>query len=197
MAALPTTKPQLERLLSARGWGATLLSAELTPTLTPTLAPTLTPKLANGSAPAVRPHRGLTLLYPAGAGGGVTSAALRAAAQALAAPAAVAAWVDGTDALDPESAARAGLHLDRLLWLPAAGAPLAELLALTQMLLAAARFHAVVLDVLSRPMAELERWPRAAWFRLLRGLERHRRSQLWVLAPAALPAPSAVTKVAV
>ncbi|MGH9535003.1 MAG: hypothetical protein ACRD2E_09100 [Terriglobales bacterium] len=173
MALLPTNKTQLERLLAARGWGRTL---------------------------APRPSgAAITVYFSPAAAGGVTTAVLRATAQALEAPhpGGVAAWVDGADALDPASAARAGVPLDRLLWLRAGGAPLAELLTLTQMLVAAARFRAVALDVRWRPPAELERWPQAAWFRWLRALERHRRSQLWVLAPAALPAPSAVAKVAV
>lgn len=178
MASLPITKTHLERLLAARGWSRTLVPS----------GP------ATGAGSAARPTA-ITVFYPAG--GGVTSAALAMTAEALAQPAAVAAWVDGADALDPAAAGAMGVDLERLLWLRAAAAVLPDLLAMTQMLIASARFRLIVLDLLSRPMAELGRLPQAAWFRLLRGLERHRRGQLLVLAPELPRMPTAIQRMAI
>lgn len=178
MAPLPATKTQLERLLAARGWSRTLLASA--------------PATAIGSA--ARPAA-ITVCYPAG--GGVTSAALGMTAEALVPPAAVAAWVDGADALDPTAAAAMGVDLERLLWLRAGAAALPDLLAMTQMLIASARFRLIALDLLSRPMADLGRLPQAAWFRLLRGLERHGRGQLLVLAPELPRMPPAIQRMAI
>lgn len=172
MASLSTTKAQLERLLAARGWSQTL-----------------------SAAPAVNSAPVITVLQAAG--GQVTSLALEKMAEALAPPAAVAAWVDGADALDPPSAAAMGLALDRLLWLRAGSATLPDLLAITQMLIATARFRLIALDLLSRPSIELGRLAQATWFRLLRGLERHRRGQLLILAPGPLRMPPAIRRLEV
>jgi hypothetical protein len=111
--------------------------------------------------------------------GGVTSRALQLAAAASG----PIAWLDPQDSFDPASAEGAGVALERLLWVRG-GAPPAALEA-AQLILHAGRFALVVVDFLALPSAAL-RIPRAAWFRLLRTLERERRASLLVLAPRPL-----------
>lgn len=184
-------KAELEKLLAARGFAATLPRADqFAP---PPEAP---PQAAAFPAPWPAPPGCLLELVPesGGEGAGVTSLALRflAAATRPAAtagspdrPPAAAAWVDATDAFDPLSAARAGARLQRLLWARAASAPPAALLEAAHRLIHSGGFGLVALDLLDRPATDL-RLPRAAWFRLRAALRLARRCSLLVLAPRPL-----------
>lgn len=89
------------------------------------------------------------------------------------------AWLDPNDRLDPATAQRAGLDLRRLLWVRGGGAVRA--LRAAQLVVQTGGFGLIVLDLLDQPEREL-RLPRAAWYRLLRGLERERRTEFLVLA---------------
>jgi len=121
--------------------------------------------------------------------GGVTSLAFQ-----LAATAERLVWVDPSDRFDPASARRAGLNLERVLWLRGGGKRrgltglpgLARWHAALNAVVQSAALPLVVADFLSWPLAELRRTPRSAWFRLLRGLERTRRTGLLLLAPEPL-----------
>ncbi|HZT73395.1 MAG TPA: hypothetical protein VE996_07075 [Terriglobales bacterium] len=182
-----SAKLELERMLAARGFGATLPGPERT-------------SPARGGAPV--PAGGITELtpsHPAAEGAGATTCALRWAAEMLRArpeaaetgalPPALA-WVDAAGAFDPESAARAGLELARLFWLRGAATPVPALLEAAHWLIHSGSFLLVVLDLLDRGEAEL-RPPPAAWFRLQRALDRCRRTALLVLAPRPLCGTSA------
>jgi hypothetical protein len=84
------------------------------------------------------------------------------------------AWVDPMDRLDPLSAAAAGVHLDRLLWLRGgAGVPrsLPDAVRAVATLVQSGLFDLVVLDLAGSPTADLQRLPGATWVRLQRALE--------------------------
>lgn len=88
----------------------------------------------------------------------------------------VVAWVDVADALHPQSAARAGVVLQRLLWVrPAA---VAEAFRCAEILLRGGGFSLVVLDL----GTEARPWRQAVWSRLLRVAEQSH-TALVVLAP--------------
>ena len=127
----------------------------------------------------------------------------------------VCAWVDGGDALDPESAAASGVDLRRLLWvrcrnLPAqeraaaaakfpasknrqATRPWAQLdqaLRATDLLLQAGGFAAIVVDLGCIAAEDGRRIPLATWFRFRQAADRTRCSLL-VLGKAAYAQSSA------
>ena len=87
------------------------------------------------------------------------------------------ALVDAGNAFDPASAARAGVDLARLLWVPAAaghGGPMSRLeqtLKATDLLLAAGGFALVALDMADLPATAVRRIPLASWFRFRRAVE--------------------------
>ncbi len=112
----------------------------------------------------------------------------------------VCALVDATDAFDPHSAAAAGVELERLLWVRAAGAPAAVVratrthmrgqdalapaggkpallasveraLKAADLLLAAGGFGVVALDLGDVPPASARRIPLTSWFRFRRTVE--------------------------
>jgi len=116
---------------------------------------------------------------PALIGAGLTSLAVHAAAGCRGRIA----WFDPGDRLDPCGASRASLDLGQLLWLRGGEAVTALRAAL--LVLQAGGFELIVLDLLDQPETSL-RFPRVAWFRLLRALERERRTALLVLAPRPL-----------
>ncbi|MGH9412382.1 MAG: hypothetical protein ACRD2F_05325 [Terriglobales bacterium] len=167
--AVMSVREQLEARLSARGWGATLAreSGGL--------------RAAGGELVA----GGITELVPDVGGAGTTACALRLAAGW----AGRIAWADPGDRLDPESAERAGVALERVLWLRGM-AKLRGMEGLSrwnEILNLVIQSHAVelvVADFLDWPMAELRRIPRSAWFRLLRGLEHGQQTALLLVTPA-------------
>jgi hypothetical protein len=76
-----------------------------------------------------------------------------------------AAWIDGGGTFDPESAAEAGLQLNRLLWINCKGNPEHALKA-TDLLLHGGGFGLIVFDVGDIADSVLRRLPMASWFRL-------------------------------
>lgn len=167
-----TVREELEAGLRARGWGATLTR--------------------EGAQDGAGRKEGealvagsITELTPGEEGVGTTGCALRLAA----AWEGRMAWADPCDRFDPESAERAGVALERLLWLRGK----AELRGMeglsrwNEILNLVIQSHAVelvVADFLDWPLAELRRMPRSAWFRLLRGLEHGQQTALLLLTPA-------------
>jgi hypothetical protein len=75
------------------------------------------------------------------------------------------AWIDGGGTFDPESAAEAGLQLNRLLWINCKGNPEHALKA-TDLLLHGGGFGLIVFDVGDIPESVVRRMPMASWFRL-------------------------------
>jgi hypothetical protein len=108
------------------------------------------------------------------ASSGRTALALGVVARCTARGALVA-WVDPADALEPASAAEAGVALDHLLWLrgEAHGAPRVLMHAVSAMstLIGSGLFEVVVLDLATVPAVQLRRLPGTTWLRLQRLLE--------------------------
>ena len=114
----------------------------------------------------------------------------------------VCAWVDVCDALDPESAAAAGVNLQQLLWvrcrnaaqnLPRKTRPwtrLDQALRATDLLLQAGGFAAIVLDLADMAPEHASRIPLATWFRYRQAADRTRCSLL-ILGHAAYAQSSA------
>jgi len=96
----------------------------------------------------------------------------------------VCAWVDVSDAFDPESAAANGVGLKQLLWVrcrnesgPARAKPwtrLDQALRATDLLLQAGGFAAIVLDLGDVEPAHAMRIPLATWFRFRQAADRTR-----------------------
>lgn len=167
-----SVREQLEAGLSGRGWGATLTRGGGRGRAQP------------GAGEALAAG-GITELTPGERGVGTTGCALRLAA----AKEGRVAWADPCDRFDPESAERAGLALERVLWLRGT-AKLRGMEGLSrwnEILNLVIQSHAVelvVADFLDWSLEELRRMPRSAWFRLLRGLEHGGQTALLLLAPA-------------
>ena len=122
----------------------------------------------------------------------------------------VCAWVDTNDAFDPESAAANGVHLRQLLWVRCQDRPqpqsrvssaprsakakpwtkLDQALRATDLLLQAAGFAAIVLDLGDTAPQHGNRIPLATWFRFRQAADRTRCSLL-VLGQAAYARSSA------
>src|SRR5580698_8432133 len=85
--------------------------------------------------------------------------------------------VDASDALDPQSAAAAGIELDRLLWVRCgenstrAEHRLEQLLRATDLLLESGGFGLIVLDLGDLPPQAARRIPLTTWFRFRRAVE--------------------------
>jgi hypothetical protein len=85
--------------------------------------------------------------------------------------------VDASDALDPQSAAAAGIELDRLLWVRCgenshhAEHRLEQLLRVTDLLLESGGFGLIALDVGDLPPQTARRIPLTTWFRFRRAVE--------------------------
>jgi hypothetical protein len=85
--------------------------------------------------------------------------------------------VDASDALDPQSAAAAGIELDRLLWVRCgenstrAEHRLERLLRATDLLLESGGFGLIVLDLGDLPPQAARRIPLTTWFRFRRAVE--------------------------
>lgn len=101
------------------------------------------------------------------------------------------AWVDVNDALSPESAAAAGVELDRLLWLRTGTtcsqkltdkpwSRLEQTLRATDLLLQTGGFAAIVLDMSDVRPQHTMRIPLATWYRFRLAAE-HARSALLIL----------------
>ncbi len=118
----------------------------------------------------------------------------------------VCAWVDANDAFDPESAAATGVNLRRLLWgrckdaAPFDSPPkskrlwsrLDQALRATDLLLQAAGFAAVVLDLGDTASEHGRRIPLATWFRYRQAADRTRCSLLVLGQSAYAQSSSAV-----
>lgn len=113
---------------------------------------------------------------------GRTSIALVFAAQCIV-NGGVCAWVDASDAFDPESAAASGVALSRLLWvrcskhLRSTSKPWTSLdqsLRATDLLLQAGGFAAIVLDLGDIAPEHAYRIPLATWFRFRQAADRVR-----------------------
>jgi recombination protein RecA len=85
------------------------------------------------------------------------------------------ALVDASDALDPQSAAAAGVELDRLLWVRCGeNSPeksLEQLLRATDLLLESGGFGLIALDLGDLPEQAARRIPLTTWFRFRRAVE--------------------------
>src|SRR5271170_5814283 len=85
------------------------------------------------------------------------------------------ALVDASDALDPQSAAAAGVELDRLLWVRCGeNSPeksLEQLLRATDLLLESGGFGLIALDLGDLPLQAARRIPLTTWFRFRRDVE--------------------------
>jgi hypothetical protein len=83
--------------------------------------------------------------------------------------------VDASDALDPQSAAAAGVELDRLLWVRCGeNSPekrLEQLLRVTDLLLESGGFGLIALDLGDLPPLAARRIPLTTWFRFRRAVE--------------------------
>src|ERR1700689_744544 len=83
--------------------------------------------------------------------------------------------VDASDALDPQSAAAAGIELDRLLWVRCGGnspeKSLEQLLRATDLLLESGGFGLIALDLGDLPLQAARRIPLTTWFRFRRAVE--------------------------
>jgi len=103
----------------------------------------------------------------------------------------VCAWVDASNALDPESLAASGVTLSRLLWVRCTGAPLAtgrrtqkiwthldQALRSTDLLLQVGGFAALVLDLGGVDPSQGMKIPLATWFRFRQAADRTRCSLL-------------------
>lgn len=168
VALAVASKEQLESMLAQRGFAATLqveFGADS--------------PIAGLAVPSPGAITELVPAAPVPIGAGLTSIAVHTATDCRGRIA----WVDPADRFDPCGASRAGLDLGQLLWLR--GGEAATALQAVLLVLQAGGFELIVLDLLDQPDASL-RLPRAAWFRLLRGLERERRTALLVLAPRPL-----------
>lgn len=161
-----SSRTKLESLLIERGLGATLIGSEAMEAL-----PDGGPRLCPGA---------ISELVPCGkTGAGITSVALHLAASHTG----KVAWIDPGNRLDPATAARTGVALSKLLWLR--GGDVDAALQAAHCVVQAGGFTLVVLDLLDQEDRML-RIPRAAWFRLLRSLERERRAALLLLGPRPL-----------
>src|SRR5271156_1609022 len=83
--------------------------------------------------------------------------------------------VDASDALDPQSAAAAGVKLDRLLWVRCGESSpqkcLEQLLRATDLLLESGGFGLIALDLGDLPPETARRIPLTTWFRFRRAVE--------------------------
>jgi hypothetical protein len=160
-------KHSLENLLRTRQLGAPLLRGEdrrLRPLPTGSVA---VDQCLGGGFP-----RGSSSEICGPASSGRTGLALGLLAHTTRAGA-LGAWVDPADALDPVSAAAAGIDLPRLFWLrgEARSHPLPAAIAALGTLIGSGLFDAVVLDLADVPPRDLDRLPGATWLRLQRMLE--------------------------
>lgn len=91
----------------------------------------------------------------------------------------VCAWVDASDALDVDSAARAGVVLENLIWVRCGG-NLRSAMKAADLLLHGGGFGIVALDLADAAPAELRRIPLSYWYRFRLAIE-HTQTALVVL----------------
>lgn len=195
-----TSRVYLEEMLRSRGFGATV------PTPFPAADEIPTPeRLLRQGAPAGR----IVELIPdpewKSDSCGVGSLACHLAARVTGrARGGRVAWLDPNNRLDPLSAHRAGVDLDQLLWvrgedpwIPQAPAGettvsaerlgrLTRFFEALYLLVHCGDFDLLVLDLGAWPVADLRRVQRSDWLRLLRAVERIRRTAVVILAPVPL-----------
>ena len=167
--ALPKSVAALEGLLRARGLGPALAARErLRPRLVPSGIERVD-SLLGGGLP-----RGAISEVAGPCSSGRTALALAALARATRAGE-IAAYVDATDCLDPRSAARAGVLLERLLWVRcgrARGLPAAdEAWSATHLAASSGGFGVIAVDLGGFSRSQLGAWQRRTWARLRRALE--------------------------
>ena len=104
-----------------------------------------------------------------GPSSGRTSFALSLLAGATSRPE-TCAFVDAADALDPASAARAGVDLDRLLWVRCGGCA-GRAMQAADLLVRTGGFGVIVLDIAQIPPRIARHIPLVSWFRLRRAIE--------------------------
>lgn len=196
-----TSRVHLEEMLSSRGFGATL------PTPFPAADEIPTPeRLLRQGAPAGRIVE--LIPDPEVAGSAFSSAgslACHLAARVTGrARGGRVAWLDPNNRFDPLSAHRAGVNLDQLLWVrgeerwmpqmpagdvPASGERMTRLIRFFEalyLLVHCGDFDLLVLDLGAWPKSDLRQVQRSDWLRLLRAVERMRRTAVVILAPAPL-----------
>ncbi|MGH7870557.1 MAG: hypothetical protein ACREP9_23645 [Candidatus Dormibacteraceae bacterium] len=122
------------------------------------------------------PHGGLTEICGAESSG--RTALLLSVLVEAAGNGEMCALLDGRDALDPYSAAAAGVDLTRLLWVRCR--ELEQALRSTELLLEGGGFGVVALDLAGVPAPLMRRIPLSVWFRL-RWVVRNTRTALIVL----------------
>lgn len=120
------------------------------------------------SATGGLPRGGLTEIFGP-ASSGRTSLLVSILAEATA-RGEVCAVVDAEDAFDPASAAAAGVHLDRLLWIRC-GHSAERALKTADLLVQGGGFGAVAMDLGDTPPQLARRISLTSWFRLRRGVE--------------------------
>lgn len=133
---------------------------------------------------------------------GRTTLACRLLASGIAAGE-IAALVDAFDRFDPESAAAAGLPLDRLLWVRGEttsvesardpGPALDRAVKAFNLVLQAGGFAVAVLDLADVPPAVFRRLPFTTWFRLARAIEGGRTAAIVIAAEHLARSPGGVT----
>jgi hypothetical protein len=187
MASAANLRLQIESTLANRVPAALSPKIKQSPELFPTRIAAIDALLGGGI-----PRGAITQVSGPGSSG-KTSFALSAVASITQSGAACA-WVDVSDSFSPESAAAAGIHLKRLLWLRMAterrariaGKPWSQLdqaLKSTDLLLQAGGFATIVLDLSDIHSQIAMRIPLATWHRFRLAAE-HARSALLVLTQA-------------
>lgn len=198
MSALAVS--ELQDLLRRQGLGSAVAAPE--PTRYPPLPTGFASldRLLGGGAP-----RGEIVECLGGLSDGSTTLGLSIAAQATRRGERVA-YVDGSDGLDPAAAARAGVELDRLLWVRCNarkgtgrratdklfGRPTqaGQAWKTTKILASSAAFEWIVLDLIGLAASELRELQRSPWVGLRQAIAQGRTSVL-VLTPEHLTGSSA------
>ena len=181
---------ELESLLRREGLGSALAS--------PTPAETRFPPASTGFSELDRmlgggAPRGEILECLGGVSAGCTTLGLSAAAQATERGERTA-YVDASDAFDPVAAARAGVRLDRLLWVRCNGRKArrfgkrfggptraAQAWKAVKILASSAAFDWIVMDLLGLAAGELREIERSPWVGLRQAVAQGR-TTVWVLA---------------
>ncbi len=181
-SAAALLRNQVEASLALRIPGALSSKPKLSPELLPTGIVEVDSLLGGGI-----PRGGLTEISGPACSGRTALALSILAGSTL--KGAACAWVDVSDALDPESAAACGVELDQLLWVRTSKSTsqhtrtmnaktsekpwlrLEHALKATDLILQAAGFKAVVIDMGDIKAEDALRIPLASWYRFRLGVE--------------------------